>query len=55
MERKCKVCGKPVSWGEDGCPVRKIKDNETESEAAMSAFLGDIDYWEHYKCESNEV
>lgn len=40
----CDVCGKPVRWGNDGCPVVK-KGNE------MGALFGNVDGWRHYNCK----
>ena len=42
----CDVCGKPVYWGVDGCPV-------VAKERAMGALFGWWDSVRHYDCKDS--
>ena len=52
MEMKCKICGKEVQWGFDGCPTIKARENETSAQVAMRALTGDYNYVTHYDCKN---
>lgn len=47
VENPCKVCGKEVRWGQDGCPVVS-KGNE------LGVLFGSWKYMLHYKCDTNQ-
>ena len=45
IEFPCKICGKEVRWGMDGCPVVKRDSN------LISVLFGQYDYMVHYECD----